>query len=85
MGDTNVYKREGVQKVRAGRLDTSKFINSNARYGQNEHIWKLGNSYSEKLKLEGRERKPEKMEKTTEEKEEEDEVRAEKMEKITSM
>ena len=45
-----------------------------------KHIWKLGNSFAWKFKLEGCERKAEKPEKTTEE---EEEVRAEKMEKTT--
>ena len=62
-----------MQKVRAGRFDTPRFINSNGRDGQNEHILKLGNSYSGQLKLEGGERKAEKTENTTEEKEKEDE------------
>ena len=60
-----------MQKVRAGRFDTSKFINSNVRDGQNENIGKLGNLYSGQVKLQGGERKAEKTEKTTEEKEEE--------------
>ena len=71
-----------MQKVRAGRFDTSKFINSNVRDGQNENIRKLGNLHSGQVKLEGGERKAEKTEKTTEEKEEEDDeeedVRADK-------
>ena len=58
-----------MQKVRAGRFDTSKFINSNVRDGQNENIEKLGNLYSGQVKLEGGEQKAEKTEKTTEEKE----------------
>ena len=75
-----------MQKIRAGRFDTSKLINSNVRDGQNENIGKLGNLYSGQAKLEGGERKAEKTEKTTEEKEEEEdeeEVRAEKTEKTT--
>ena len=81
MENTNGYTREGVHKVRARRFDTSKFINSNVRDGQNENIGKLGNLYSGQVKIEGGERKAEKTEKTTEEKEEEEdeeEVRAEK-------
>ena len=70
MESTNDYKREGVQKVRAGRLDTSKSKNSNVGDGQNEYIRKLGNLYSGKLKLEGGERKAERTKKTTLEKEE---------------
>ena len=69
--NANGYKREGVQKVRAGRFETSKFINSNGGDGQNKNIWKLGNSYSGQFKLEGGERKAEKTEKTTEEGEDE--------------
>ena len=83
MENGNGYTREGVQKVRAGRLDTSKFIRSNVRDGQNENIGKLGNLYSGQAKLGGGERKAEKTEKTTEEKEEEEdeeEVRADKNE-----
>ena len=75
-----------MQKIRAGRFDTSRFINSDGGDGQNENIGKLGNLYSGQAKLEGGERKAEKTEKTTEEKEEEEdeeEVRAEKMEKTT--
>ena len=53
MENTNGYTREGVQKVRAGRFDTSKFINSNVRDGQNENIGKLGNLYSGQVKLQG--------------------------------
>ena len=84
MENTNGYKREGVQKVRAGRFDTSKFINSDGGDGQNENIAKLGNLYSGQAKLKEGERKAEKTEKTTEEKEEdEEEVRAEKTEKTT--
>ena len=82
MENTNGYKREGVQKVCAGRFDTSKSINSNGRDRQNENIRKLGNSCSGQLKIEGGERKAEKTEKNTEEKED-DEVRAEKTEKTT--
>ena len=85
MGNTYSYKREGVQKVCAGGFDTSQHINSNVGDGQDENIKKIGNSNSGQLKLEGCERKAEKMEKTTEKKEGEDaeEVKAEKMEKIT--
>ena len=86
MRNTNGYTREGVQKVRRRRFDTSKLINSNARDGQNENIVKLGNLCSGQVKLEGGERKAEEMERTTEEKEEEvdeEEVRAGKMEKTT--
>ena len=36
MENTNGYTREGVQKVRAGRFETSKFINSNGGDGQNK-------------------------------------------------
>ena len=61
-----------MQKVRAGRFHTSKFINSNVRDGQNENIGKNGNLYSGQVKLEGGERKAEKTEKTTEEKEDEE-------------
>ena len=42
--NTNGYKRENVQKVRAGRFETSKLINSNIEDGPNENIGKLGNS-----------------------------------------
>ena len=38
MTNANGYKREGVQKVRAGRFETSKFINLNGGDGQNENI-----------------------------------------------
>ena len=58
-GNTNGYKREGVQKVSAGRFETSKFITSNVGNGQNKNIRKLGNSYSAQLGLEGGERKAE--------------------------
>ena len=86
MENTNGYKREGVQKVCAGKFQTSKFINSNGRDGQNENIGRLGNLYSVQVKLQGGERKGEKTEKTTEEKgEEEDgeEVGTGKTEKTT--
>ena len=43
------------------------------RERQHKNIWKLGNSYSGQVKLEGGERKAEKTEKTTEEKEEDEE------------
>ena len=33
METTNGYKREGVQKVRAGRFETSKVINRKAEMG----------------------------------------------------
>ena len=59
MENTNGYTREGVQKVRAGRFETSKFINSNGGDGQNKSIGKLGNSFSGQFKLEGGERKAE--------------------------
>ena len=68
-----------MQKVCAGRFDTSKFTNSNVGDGQT----KLGSSYSGQVKPEGGERKAEKTEKTTEEQEDEEEVRAEKTEKTT--
>jgi hypothetical protein len=71
--NTNGYKREGVQKVCAGRFETIKFINSNVRDGQNENIGKLGNLYSGQVKLQGGERKAEKTEETTEENEEDEE------------
>ena len=79
MENTNRYTREGVKKVRAGKFDTSKFINSNVRDGQNANIGKLGNLYSGQAKLQGGERKAEKTEKPQEKEEEEDEeeVRAE--------
>ena len=84
METANGYEREGVQKVRARRFDTSKFINSNDGNGQNENIRKLGNSDSGQFKLEEGERKVKKTVKITEEKEEEEEeVRAEKTEKTT--
>ena len=73
MENTNGYKREGVQKVRAGKFETSKFINSNGGDEQNKHIRKLGNSYSEQFKRKGGERKAEKTQNTTEEKEDEEE------------
>ena len=44
--NTNGYKRVGVQKVCAGRFETSKLINLNVGDGQHKHIWKLGNAYS---------------------------------------
>ena len=74
-----------MKKVRAGKFDTSKFINSNVRDGQNANIGKLGNLYSGQAKLQGGERKAEKTEKPQEKDEEEDEeeVRAEKTEKTT--
>ena len=81
MENTNGYTRESVQKVRGGRFDTSKIINSNVGDGWNENIGKLGNLYSGQVKLEGCERKSEKTEKTIVEKEEEEneeEVRANK-------
>ena len=71
-----------VQKVRAGRFETSKFTSSRIGDKQNKSIWKLVNPYSGQFKLKGCEREAEKTEKTTEEKEEE-EVRAKKMEKTT--
>ena len=90
MENTNGYKREGVQKVRAGRFDTSKCKHSNVGERQTKTIGKLGNSYSGQFELEGGERKAGKTEKTTEEEEEEeeededeDEVKAEKLEKTT--
>ena len=83
MENTNGYKREGVQKVCAGRFDTSKTITSNVGYGQHKNISKLGNSYYGRLKLEGGERKAEKTKNTTEEEEDEEEVRAETTEKTT--
>ena len=74
-----------MQKVRAGKFATSKFISSNVGNGQNKNIWKLGNSYSGQFKLEGGERKAEQKDKTTdeEEEEEEEEEKAEKTEKTT--
>ena len=67
MENTNGYIREGLQKVRAGRFDTSKILNPNVTDGKNENI---GSSYTGQVKLEGGERKTEKTEKTAEEKEE---------------
>ena len=68
-----------MQKVCAGRFDTSKFISSNGKHGQNKNICKLGNSNSGQFKLVGGKRKAGKTEKTTEAKEDdEEEVRAEK-------
>ena len=72
MENTSGYTRAGVQKVRAGRFDTSNFVNSNVRDGQNENIAKLGNLYPGQVKLEGGGRKAETTEKTTEEKEDEE-------------
>ena len=59
MENANGYKREGVQKIRAGRFDTSKLINADGGNGQNENIGKLGNLYSGQAQLEGGERKAE--------------------------
>ena len=36
MQNSNGYKREGVQNVRAGRFETPKFINSNVGDEQNK-------------------------------------------------
>ena len=49
--------------MRAGRFETSKFIDSNGGGGQNKNIRKLGNSYSGQFKLEGGGQKAEKTEK----------------------
>ena len=72
---------KACKKVRAGRLDTSKFVNSDVRDGQSENIAKLGNLYSGQVKLEGGGRKAEKTEETAEEEEDEEDgekVRVEK-------
>ena len=39
----NGYKSKGVQKVRAGEFETSKYISTNVGDRQNKHIRKLGN------------------------------------------
>ena len=60
MENTDGYTREGVQQLRAGRFDISKFINSNGQNGQNKNFRTFGNSYSGQLKLEGGELKAKK-------------------------
>ena len=89
MGNTDGYKREGVQKVRVRRFETYKIIKSSVVHGQNRHIRKLRNFDSGQLELDGGAVRgmPKKTEKTQrirdKEEEEEEEMTGGKAEKTT--